>query len=114
MGCQGLLWVGGKPQLVDIRGKKARLGKTVLIQEEWMEEIRFEQALEELRNIVQTLERGEKPLEEALALFERGIALVSTCTRRLDEVEKRVEMLLRNQAGELQVCPFEEPSQSGG
>lgn len=79
-----------------------------------MEEMSFEQALEELRNIVQTLERGEKPLEEALALFERGIALVSACSRRLDEVERKVEMLIKNQAGELQVCPFEEPSQAGG
>jgi exodeoxyribonuclease VII small subunit len=79
-----------------------------------MEEIRFEEALEELRNIVQTLERGEKPLEEALALFERGIALVSTCSKKLDEVERKVEMLIRNQAGELELCPFEEPSQAGG
>jgi len=79
-----------------------------------MEEIRFEEALEELRNIVQILERGEKPLEEALALFERGIALVSTCSKRLDEVERKVEMLIRNQAGELELCPFEEPSQAGG
>ncbi len=79
-----------------------------------MEEIRFEEALEELRNIVQTLERGEKPLEEALALFERGIALVSTCSKKLDEVEHKVEMLIRNQAGELELCPFEEPSQAGG
>lgn len=79
-----------------------------------MEEIRFEEALEELRNIVQILERGEKPLEEALALFERGISLVSTCSKRLDEVERRVEMLIRNQAGELQLSPFDEPSQAGG
>lgn len=79
-----------------------------------MEELRFEEALEELRNIVQILERGEKPLEEALALFEKGIALVSACSKRLDEVERRVEMLIRNQAGELQLCTFDEPSQAGG
>lgn len=79
-----------------------------------MEEIRFEQALEQLRDIVQVLERGEKPLEEALALFERGIALVSLCTRKLDEVERKVEVLLRNQAGELHVRPLEEPSQPAG
>lgn len=79
-----------------------------------MEEIRFEQALEELRDIVQTLERGDKPLEEALALFERGIALVSLCTRRLDEVERRVELLLRDKAGELHARPLEEPSQPAG
>lgn len=76
--------------------------------------MRFEEALEELRNIVQTLERGEKPLEEALALFERGIALVSACSKRLDEVERRVEMLIRDQAGQLKLCPLEEHSPSGG
>ncbi len=78
------------------------------------EEVRFEEALEELRNIVQILERGEKPLEEALALFERGIALVSACSKRLDEVERRVEMLIRDQAGQLKLCPLEEHSPSGG
>lgn len=79
-----------------------------------MEEMGFEQALEELKNIVQTLERGEKPLEESLALFERGIALVSACSKRLDEVERKVEMLIRDQAGHLQLCPFEEHPQAGG
>ncbi|MGQ9859655.1 MAG: exodeoxyribonuclease VII small subunit [Thermodesulfobacteriota bacterium] len=79
-----------------------------------MEQIRFEEALQELRQIVESLERGEKPLEEALALFERGIALVSFCARRLDEVEHRVEVLLRDQAGQLHTKPFEETSPSAG
>ncbi len=101
-------------QFVDIHQKTARLEKTIIAQGDVMEGVNFEQALEELRNIVQILERGEKPLEEALALFEKGVSLVSICSKRLDEVERRVETLIRDQAGQLQLRPFEEPSQSGG
>lgn len=78
--------------------------------DEPMEERKFEEALEELKEIVQTLERGDKPLDEALALFERGVSLVAWCTKRLDEVESKVEALLRTEAGQLKTCPFEEIS----
>ncbi len=77
-----------------------------------MEEISFEQALEELKEIVQTLERGEKPLDEALSLFEKGVSLVTLCTKRLDEVERKVEALLRAEDGQLRTCPFEELNHS--
>lgn len=66
-----------------------------------MREISFEEALAELKGIVQTLEQGEIPLEKALALFEKGIGLVGICSRKLDEVEKRVEILMRDHEGVL-------------
>src|SRR5947209_3394195 len=68
---------------------------------------RFEDALAELEGLVQRLEKGELPLEESLAAFERGIALVRSLGQRLAEVEQRVEVLLKSEAGKLVLRPFE-------
>ena len=74
-----------------------------------MEETTFEQALEELKSIVQLLEQADRPLTESLGLFERGIGLIKLCTGKLDEVEKKVELLVKNQQGVLETRPFDEP-----
>jgi|GEM_PF-844561 len=96
---------------IDFGAKNVRLGSAG--SGRWpMEEISFEQALEELKEIVQTLERGEKPLDEALSLFEKGVSLVALCTKRLDEVERKVEALLRAEDGQLRTCPLEELNHS--
>ncbi len=68
---------------------------------------RFEDALAELEGLVQRLEKGELPLEESLAAFERGIALVRSLAQRLTEVEQRVEVLLKSEAGKLVLRPLE-------
>jgi exodeoxyribonuclease VII small subunit len=72
-----------------------------------VEQLTFEQGLEELKAIVQALEKGDLPLEESLLLFEKGVSLVAFCTRKLDEVEKKVELLVRDQGGLLGTRPFE-------
>jgi len=69
---------------------------------------RFEDALAELEGIVQRLEKGELPLEDSLAAFERGIALVRSLSQRLSEVEQRVEILLKSDAGKLVLRPLPE------
>jgi exodeoxyribonuclease VII small subunit len=69
---------------------------------------RFEDALAELEGIVQRLEKGELPLEDSLAAFERGIALVRALAQRLADVEQRVEVLLRSESGKLLVRPVRE------
>jgi exodeoxyribonuclease VII small subunit len=56
-------------------------------------ELDFEQAFEELQTVIGSLESGEKPLEEALALFERGQALYQRCTELLDKAELKVQQL---------------------
>ena len=66
---------------------------------------KFEDALTELEGIVQRLEKGELPLEDSLAAFERGIALVRSLSQRLAEVEQRVEVLLKTEAGKLVLRP---------
>jgi exodeoxyribonuclease VII small subunit len=55
----------------------------------------FEQALARLEAIVERLERGELPLEQALAAFEEGVALTRRCAARLEDAERRIEVLVR-------------------
>lgn len=58
------------------------------------EVLSFEGALEQLETTVGRLEEGEMPLEEALALFEKGVALSRQCTETLEAAEKRIEILV--------------------
>ena len=53
----------------------------------------FESALAELETIVKTLEDGQLPLEQSLEHFERGVALSRFCHTRLDDAERRIELL---------------------
>jgi exodeoxyribonuclease VII small subunit len=55
---------------------------------------KFEDALEKLEDIVKKMETGDVPLEEALKSFEEGIKLIRFCRTKLDEAQRRVEMLL--------------------
>jgi len=72
---------------------------------------RFEDALKQLEDVVQKLEKGELPLEDSLAAFERGIGLVRQLSQRLEEVEQRVEVLLKSEAGKLVLRPMREEEQ---
>ena len=67
----------------------------------------FEVALKELEGIVKQLETGEAKLEEALELFERGVKLTKFCSQKLDEAEKKIEMLVRDSHGQYKAVPFE-------
>ena len=58
-----------------------------------VEQLNYEQALTELEAIVEALENEERPLEEALALFERGQALTRYCTNLLDQAELKVQQI---------------------
>jgi exodeoxyribonuclease VII small subunit len=68
----------------------------------------FEQALAELETLVGRLEGGDLPLDEALKLFERGVALTRQCQSSLQSAQQKVEILLKR-SGEVQAEPFEEP-----
>jgi len=69
---------------------------------------KFEEALQKLGTIVARMEEGDLPLEEALKAFEEGVRLAKFCTTKLDEAERKVEKLIRNQSGTLQSTPFSE------
>lgn len=57
------------------------------------EELTFEQAFAQLEETVRQLEQGGLPLEESLALFERGQTLVARCHTQLDEAEMKIKQL---------------------
>ena len=58
---------------------------------------KFEEALGKLEDIVKKMEAGDMSLEESLKAFEEGIKLARLCSRKLDEAERRVEMLLKQE-----------------
>ena len=69
---------------------------------------KFEEALQKLEAIVAKMEEGDLPLEEALKAFEEGVRLAKFCTSKLDEAERKVEKLIRDQFGKVQTTPFSE------
>ena len=66
----------------------------------------FETSLEELERIVRELEQGELPLEKSLELFEQGVKLSRECQERLNQAERRIEILMRDNQGRPTVKPF--------
>jgi len=66
----------------------------------------FEKAFKELETIVQRLEGEELPLDESLRLFEQGISLSRFCHQRLEEVEKKIELILADAKGQPRTEPF--------
>ena len=67
----------------------------------------FEKSLADLENIVQRLDENDLSLDEALSLFEEGIKLSRFCSQKLDAVENKVEILLRDDEGNLKKESFE-------
>ena len=63
----------------------------------------FEAAIAELEGVVRKLEEGDMPLEQSLVLYERGVQLSRFCHARLEEAERRIEIL--NERGELKPAP---------
>ena len=75
----------------------------------------FEQALGELEKLVERLERGDLPLDEALKTFERGVALTRHCQSALKAAQQKVEILLKK-SGRAELQPFTgtEPEEAAG
>ncbi len=68
----------------------------------------FERALSELESLVERLERGDLPLEEALRTFERGVELTRHCQSSLRAAQQKVEILLKR-SGQTSLEPFGVP-----
>ena len=66
-----------------------------------MAEIKFEKAMDRLEKIVEELENGELDIDKSLEIFEEGIKMSRVCSKKLNEAEKKIEKLTRNQKGEL-------------
>ena len=72
-----------------------------------MTDLKFEDCLTRLEQIVSALEAGNLPLEESLKVFEEGIALARHCSRYLDDAERRIEMLVKDDSGSTTTRPFQ-------
>ena len=72
-----------------------------------MKELSFEKAMEELEKIVAKLEEGGLALNESLSLFERGVKLARFLREELEKAEKKVEILLKDEKGEMKKEPFQ-------
>lgn len=67
----------------------------------------FEEAISELEKIVEKLEKGELPLDESIDVFQKGMELSKFCSKRLDEIEKKISILIEKENGEIVEEPFE-------
>ena len=63
--------------------------------EQKSDELKFEEAMVRLEEIVRLLEQGEATLDEALALFEEGVKLARFCNDKLDEAEAKIEIMVK-------------------
>ena len=78
-----------------------------------MSEKKFEEAMERLEQIVETLESGDLALDESLKIFEEGMALVNFCTKKLEEAEQKVTILIKESEGKWTQQPFEAEEKEG-
>lgn len=83
-------------------GKRTRSAK----HEVPVDQLSLDKCFEELEAIVETLERGNIPLEESLKLFERGMALSRRCMKELEAIEQRIEMIVEDSTGQTQTVPL--------
>ena len=61
--------------------------------------VKFEDALGRLEKIVEQLEQGDTPLDEAIKLFEEGMQLARQCSKQLDDAEKKLHALVKTESG---------------
>ena len=73
-------------------------------------EIKFEEALKKLEDIVSQLEGGDISLDASLAKYEEGVKLVRLCQKKLELAKKKIEILVKTKEGKIKIEPFEEKS----
>jgi exodeoxyribonuclease VII small subunit len=73
----------------------------------------FEQAIEKLEHIVSMLEGGDVPLEKAIELYQEGMRLSHLCGQKLEQVERKIEMLVEGENG-LSKKPFQPAAEDKG
>jgi len=67
----------------------------------------FEEALQKLESIVETMEAGDLPLETLIARYEEGTRLAKVCQEKLAEAEVKIQQLEKNAAGEIKLKPLD-------
>jgi len=66
----------------------------------------FEESMKQLEEIVEELESGNLPLEKTLKKFEEGVKLSKACNKKLDEVEQKVTILMKDSNGDIKEQSF--------
>ena len=66
----------------------------------------FETAIEELERIIEKMEKGDMTLDESIQSFQKGIEISKFCSEKLDEVEKKITILLENSDGDIEERDF--------
>ena len=77
------------------------------------DDLSFEDGLRALEEIVTQMEAGQVSLDDAVNLYERGMALQKRCQKQLEDARLRIEKIAANNAGELSLEPFEDVGTSG-
>ena len=72
-----------------------------------VDEMSFEDAMRELEKVVGDLERGDVPLEQSIALYERGAQLKQRCQTKLKEAEEKVALITRDGDGTIGLKPVD-------
>ena len=72
-----------------------------------MADIKFEDALEKLETIVEELESGDLNLDEAIKKYEEGMSLSKLCYKKLNEIQKKIEVLVKDSSGRLIAKEFD-------
>ena len=81
---------------------------------ETKDSLTFEQAIERLEKIVADMEAAELPLEDVLKKYEEGTRLVRFCSVKLEEAEKKIELLTKKSDGSVALKPFEADEEENG
>jgi exodeoxyribonuclease VII small subunit len=76
-----------------------------------MAEMKFDQALKRLEQLVEEMEEEEVPLEESLKKYEEGVRLAAFCQEKLDQAEKKIEILKKPVGAEPETEPFAGPGE---
>ncbi|AUJ26310.1 MULTISPECIES: exodeoxyribonuclease VII small subunit [Virgibacillus] len=71
------------------------------------EELSFEEAMQQLEEVVEKLETGDVPLEKAISYYQDGMKLSKLCTDKLNQVEEKMTKIM-NEQGELEGFPLQE------
>lgn len=69
-------------------------------------DMKFEQALGDLEELVKSLENGQLPLEDAIQAFEKGVALKMVCEEKLKQAQLKIEKVM-SKNGKVDITPFE-------
>ncbi|NIS08119.1 MAG: exodeoxyribonuclease VII small subunit [Candidatus Dadabacteria bacterium] len=68
---------------------------------------KFEKSIDELKDIIDKLESGNIPLEDSLSLFEKGVKILNTANKKLSQMEKKVEILIKDSDGKIKREDFD-------